>query len=358
MPYTEARVLVDARSLSKPRTGIGVFTAAILLEWLASGHQPRLLTRKGAADQTRTVVPNAEIVELATPFHLRALSLARSSDSFYFSPDSLIVPTLLGRRATATVHDLVPLLHPETQTRRVRLAYRLLLKRAMSRVGAVITPGEATKRDLLRIAPKAPAEGVPYGVRPFASGGSLPPEILGPYVLYAGTVEPRKHVPDLIEAFLSVAPQSWSIVVAGGLGWLRQDQRNRLAELGESPRVHVLGYVDDATLGALLNNAAVLAYPSSYEGFGLPVLEAMAATVPVLTTTAPAIAEVAGEAAHYVDLAGDDPYGAGLRQGLTDLINDHALRSSLSKAGAERAQGYRWDVAAQRIWQIVTRRPE
>ena len=353
----DAPVLVDARSLATARSGIGMFTTAIVGRWVAAGRPVRLLTVRGAAATTREVVPGAAVDELAAPFHLRALARARRLGARYFSPDSLIVPLLLGRAATVTVHDLAPLVHPDAHHRRGRLAHGLMLRRAATRAGAVVVPSEATRADLHRHAPGARVTVVPEAARELPAGGPLPAGVVPPYVLFAGTLEPRKHVVELAAAFLAAAPEPWTLVVAGGMGWLGEPARARLTELGRSPRVRLLGYVDDATLGALLSQAGLLAYPSSYEGFGLPVLEAMAAGTPVLTTTAAALAEVAGDAAVLLDLDGPDPYRSGLQDALASTLADEALRADLVAAGRERAARYSWDRAAEQVWRLIAGAP-
>jgi alpha-1,3-rhamnosyl/mannosyltransferase len=183
----------------------------------------------------------------------------------------------------------------------------------------------------------------------------LPDDVRTPYLLYVGTLEPRKHVDDLADAFLAVAPPEWRLVLAGARGWLGRDAAVRLDAATSSGRVVELGRVGDDVLAGLLAHAEAFAYPSSYEGFGLPVAEAMAGGVPVLTTSASALAELAGDAAVVVDLDRADAYGTGLRAALQSLMTDATLRARLAEAGRARVAGLSWDATADAVWSAVTR---
>lgn len=358
MPSGGPGVAVDGRSLVPPRTGIGVFTAALVDEWVAAGHEVTVLVTTGTDLAPGTVA--APVIPLGRPFHLHAAGYARRHRLRYFSPDSLIVPILLGRRATATVHDLAPLLHPATHSLRVRLAYRLLLPLALRRAAAVLVPSEATRRDVAGRHPRARLAVTGEGPRLLPAPADLPAGVRPPFVLTLGSLEPRKHPVQLAQAFADAAPPDWQLVVVGPRRWLPARDVRRLAALADgdrladgAARIRLLGHVDDAVLAGLLGHAEALAYVSSYEGFGLPVLEAMAAGVPVLTTTAAALAEVAGDTALLVDLAGADPYGDGLRTALHRLLTDAPLRCDLAARGRQRARDYTWERAAAIAWAAI-----
>ncbi len=347
----EPGVAVDGRALAPPRSGIGVFTAALVERWATAGHEVTVLV--AADDHVDTTTVAAPVIPVGSPFHLHAAGYARRHGLRYFSPDSLIVPALLGRRATATVHDLAPLRHGHTHTLRVRLAYGLLLGAAVRRARAVVVPSAATRDELLARHPGARVRVVGAGPRPLSPPAPWPAGVRPPYLLALGSLEPRKHPAELAETFLAAAPEPWQLVVVGQLRWLGRRDTARLRTCARSPRVRLLGHVDDAVLAGLLGGAGAMAYVSSYEGFGLPVLEAMAAGVPVLTSTAPALTELAADAALFVDLAGPDPYGAGLREALARLLADDALRADLAARGRERARSYDWGRAADLAWQAI-----
>lgn len=341
---------VDGRALTEQRTGIGVWVAEIVTRWVAAGEDVTVFIEKGTAHDLPL-----HTVAVPGPFHLHAARISRRNGWPYLSGWSFIVPVLLGRRSAVMVHDLVPVLFPRTQVLRTRLAFQLLLGAASRRAGAIIVPTEATKADLLRAHPQARGRVhvVPEASRQWPAAQPLPDGVRPPYVLFVGTLEPRKHAVDLAEAFAAAAPAGWQLVLAGKRGWLAPADHARLDGVLHRADVCELGYVSDAQLAGLLQHASVVAYPSAYEGFGLPVLEAMAAGVPVLSTTTPAVREVAGGAALLVDIDGADPYGAGLRQALRQITGDEALRARLSEAGRRRAADFDWDVAAADVLAIV-----
>ena len=164
------------------------------------------------------------------------------------------------------------------------------------------------------------------------------------FVLYLGTLEPRKNLPRLIRAFSHIADEvPHSLVIAGGKGW-------RVGKAVEIPssledRVLLTGFVPGADLPALYSAAEVFAYPSLYEGFGLPVVEAMACGTPVLTSSVASLPEVAGDAALLVDPLSEE----GMARVLKRLCEDDALRESLSSEGLERASLYSWDGCARAV---------
>jgi glycosyltransferase involved in cell wall biosynthesis len=175
-----------------------------------------------------------------------------------------------------------------------------------------------------------------------------------PFVLHTGTHEPRKNVLALVEGFLAApVPEPWQLVLAGRPGWLSAEDAARLEQLVERGhgRVVRLGYVSDAVLAGLYAGAELFAYPSSYEGFGLPVVEAMAAGVPVVTTDATALVEVAGGAARIVPLGPELP--ARLGAALAELAADPQARKELVERGHDRAAGFTWSRTARDVHAAV-----
>jgi glycosyltransferase involved in cell wall biosynthesis len=353
---TTRTLYVDARHLERSPTGVGVWLRSILEEWarVEPGPEVRLLTRAFA--------PHPEPLRLepialpSAAWHLAAAWRTLRSRGRYLSPDSFLVPILLGGRATLVVHDLTPLVLPQAHTRRSRLSHRLLLRLAARRAGVVVVPSTATRDDLLAMVPSSAdrVRVVPEAARrlPMPSVDAELPDESTPYVLYVGTVEPRKNVDVLVRSFRRSAPPGWKLLIAGKLGWLSPEAKQQLLhDIGDDGRVRLLGYVDDARLGSLYRHAALFVYPSSYEGFGLPVLEAMASGVPTITTDASALVEVAGGAARCVPLRDLE---AGLGEALVELTAAPAARDLLAAAGRARAAEFTWEAVAGAILDLAT----
>lgn len=340
---------VDARCLTGRRTGIATWLAGALSA--ADPHNLVLNVKAGSVDD----IPGARIARAAKGFHLLTALRTRRSGARYLSPDSLIAPILLGSRATAVVHDLAPLARPETQTLRTRIAYRMLLRLAVRRVGHIIVPSEATGDELRRFAAKDPrihvvAEAARTLPDPGAAPAYRPEGVTPPYILFTGTIEPRKNVPVLVETFERAALSGWQLVIAGGWGWVSPTVKAQLQAAAARSNVRLLGFVDDRALAALYRDADVFVYPSAYEGFGLPVLEAMAAGVPVITTDTPALLELAAGSACIVRLAN---LREELTHALATLCAHAAARDALRVKGFARAEAFDWQRSSRRILQIA-----
>jgi glycosyltransferase involved in cell wall biosynthesis len=264
-----------------------------------------------------------------------------------------------GTPIVGMVHDLTSRLFPKDHTILNRFHDRRRLHWLTSAADCVFTNSEATRQDLLRL---YPALGARTRVTLLATGldVALSPAVVaarrealrhafGPgsarYVLTVGTLEPRKNHVRLIRAFAEVAATRPDVhlVLAGRPGW---KHHAILREVVESPvcgRIHVLGAVSAEDLAALYGGATAFAYPSQYEGFGLPVLEAMSAGVPVLTSNVSSLPEVAGDAALLV--SPNDPRG--IAAALAALLDDADLRDDLAARGRRRARDFDWQRTAR-----------
>ena len=265
--------------------------------------------------------------------------------------------------AAVFVHDLAFKLRPAEVPWQQRLYMGAVLGRSLRNAAAVLVPSEATRRDLLACYPitglKSRVHVVPEGVSPQAPPSPLPPRLEPGFILAVGTVEPRKNYPRLLAAYrhlrresvpllLGDRPGVPELVIAGRPGWAYGDTLERIkAERG----VRYLGHVDDATLSALYRSAAILAFPSLYEGFGLPLLEAMAQGLPAVVGNAGALPELADGAAILVDPEDVLSIAAGLER----LLADTSLRDKLVAAGRQRAAEFTWERAASTTRDVLRR---
>jgi glycosyltransferase involved in cell wall biosynthesis len=265
--------------------------------------------------------------------------------------------------AAVFVHDLAFKLRPNEVPWQQRAYFGALLGPSLRGAAAVLVPSEATRRDLMdcyRIAGlDSRVTMVPEGVSPDVAVAPLPPGLDRGFILAVGTVEPRKNYPRLLEAYRRLRRESVPIiigdrpgvpqlVIAGRPGWAYGDTLERIKA---EPGVRYLGHVDDATLSALYESASMLAFPSLYEGFGLPLLEAMAHGVPAVVGEAGALPELGDGAVVLVDPEDVASIAAGLER----LLADASLRQTLGAAGRLRAADFTWERAAAATREVLRR---
>ena len=264
------------------------------------------------------------------------------------------MPLALGLPAVVTIHDLSFFTHPEWHQRTKVAFFRSAIRTAAVRATALVAVSAATAQLLQdRVRPKAPVHVIHHGVdhtrfRPDDPGDDQAARarvgVRQPYVAFLGTIEPRKDVPTLIRAFdrLAEARPDLTLVLAGGRGWGLETVERALHDAKHRRRIRMVGYVAEAEMPALLRGAAVVAYPSLEEGFGLPVLEALACGAPVVTTSGTVMEEVAGGAALLTPPGDADRLADALEAGL-DAGPGHAERRRL---GLEVAARHTWEASA------------
>jgi glycosyltransferase involved in cell wall biosynthesis len=364
------RIGLDGIPLASLRTGIGHYTSELAhnLARIAPANDIELISpvpilasvnADGVSDQEGELPANLRVVRTGThlfwwtvglPIYLRQASLSLFHGTNYDVP-------LWGRvKKVVTIHDLSLLLHPETHpdnlVRRARRRLPLMAKASTM----IITATESVKREIcehLRV------EDGKVAVTPYAPRRNfrpLPPEqivevrkrlhIAPDFLLFVGTIEPRKNLITLVKAFEEILrTTSWrpQLVIAGKEGWLSEELFSYIQQSSVTEHIRFVGYVSDPDLRALYSSCRMCVYPSLYEGFGLPPLEAMACGAPVITSRIPSIVEAVGTAASLVSPTDVQ----GLAQAITQLLEDQNKRSHFASAGIQRAAEFTWEKTAR-----------
>jgi len=257
-------------------------------------------------------------------------------------------------RLTATLYDMTCWLVPETHTAANVRGARLFAERVMCRASGLIAISHNSRSDAVRILGLNPdkIEVIYPGVaEAFFEAASRRPQGK-PYILFVGTIEPRKNVDRLLDAYQQMLPSlraEFDLVVAGPAGWGSPETLARLRAAADG--VRYLGYVPEEQMPALVAGASVFVYPSLYEGFGLPVAQAMAAGVPIVTSNVSSLPEVAGDAALLVDPQSPSE----IRAAVEKILLSPDLAARLSAAGRLRARQYRWEHCARRSLEFFRR---
>ena len=356
-------VVIDARYVASTQSGVGMYTANLVqaLAALDPRNQYTYIIRQGQPElrvgpnfrpwSTRISFENHWLGDmwqnLYLPFRLRT----RQVDLFH-GPAVFLPLTKLGFRTVVTIHDLVAFRFPETIPMKYGLYMRLMIRLAVRSADRVIAASLQTRYDLvsrLHVPPEKIAvihEGLDARFERVTDPVRLTEirrryGLREPYILFVGNLEPRKNLVRLIEAFSRLKTRDafpHQLVLAGKRGWLFRPIFESVERLGLGQEVVFTGYVPPEDLPALYASADLFAFPSLYEGFGLPVLEAMACGTPVITARTGSLPEVAGEAAWYVD-----PWDVeALTEGLAQLLKDVETRTELAARGALQAKRFSW----------------
>ena len=399
---TVRRIGIDYTAAARQRAGIGRYTRELVSALLAleggaeSPHQYVIFAATGGLKpETWNLKPGPGVRLRTVPltddwlarlWHRLRLPIPVETitgplDVFY-SPDFVLPPTRRATRTLLTVHDLSFLHCPEAFVPALRRYLEQVVPRSIARADRVLADSAHTRSDIVSLLGVSPDKvevlysGVPARFQPEAEPGER--ERLQtrygigdqPYVLSVGTLQPRKNYLRLIRAFANLKPETLrpetlrpetlrpetlrpetlrpetSLVIAGGRGWLYEDIFSEAERHGD--RVRILGFVDEGDLPALYRSAALFAFPSLYEGFGLPVLEAMACGVPVVCSNASSLPEVAGEAGLLVDPLDTD----GLAEAMRRVLKDSGLRREMIARGVAQAARFTWERAARQLLDV------
>jgi alpha-1,3-rhamnosyl/mannosyltransferase len=369
------RVGIDARALISVKTGIGRFLEGILGALARAPHDHEFVlfapkpfafdlpnTRWRARRFRGPMGTNGSLwLQLYGPW------LAKQAHVDVFWGPMFLLPVLLPARipTLVTVHDLVSIIYPQTMALRNYMILRAFLRPSLGRAQHITADSQATAHDLHeRLAVPTGKTSVVYpGVAPqfhlydpdkvrhrVASTFGLST----PYLLAVSTLEPRKNLKTILLAFAAL-PESfrhqWPLVVAGSQGWKSTDIHATAAPLVAEGSVRILGYVADADLPWLYAGALLFLFPSIYEGFGLPVVEAMASGVPVAASDIPVLREIAGDSAQFVPATDVSGWSAAIR----NLVENSTRRHALRQIGLTRAARFNFDESAGRVLELLER---
>ena len=322
------RILIDGRPLVGNRTGISVHTAEIAGR-LAS--VPLIASHAEIADRTGLEHCAFRVDRMPLGVLWQQLTLPRLDADVLWAPHGTL-PLAWRRPSVVTLHDLTPLTMPLRHELKTLMSFHPFIARSLEVASRIACVSRRVADEAMRSlgVEAAKIEIVPNGVdESFSPGGAE-----SDYLLFTGTLEPRKGLADLLAVWRTLTPRP-RLILCGDAGWG--------TKIASEPGLEMTGYVTRERLRELYRGARAFVYPSLYEGFGIPPLEAMACGAPVVATRTGAIPEFAGDAAMLIE-PGDR---AALRAALTRLLGDADLRGELRAKGPVRAAPYRWERSAE-----------
>ncbi|MDX6529667.1 MAG: hypothetical protein QOH41_1957 [Blastocatellia bacterium] len=363
------RVGIDGYPLAEPRTGVGHYTLELAraLALISPSNQFELISPAPFEPAALDEIERAQLPNLftATP---RASSIrghwwsvglplyVRRSSFDLFHGTNFELPLWRRRRSVVTTHDLSALLHPEKHRSRLVRRARLRLPLVVRIADMIITPTESVKREVCQhfnVKPdkvRAIHSAARRSFQPvsFAETAEIRKRlgVEDAFLLFVGTLEPRKNLLTLLKAFEQIITQSSlrpQLVIAGGEGWLMEDTFDFVRKSAVAERLLFTGYLSDDELRALYSSCRVFIYPSVYEGFGLPPLEAMACGAPVIAGRIPSLQETLGSAARLVEPLDVDA----LAESIIELLEDENQRQLLAAGGPTHAAKFSWEQTAR-----------
>ena len=346
-----------AYGLDRQLGGIGTYTVELHHALELAGQQVMVLHAGRSQGDGVLSLPGARLLpSLLTLGQVEIAFQTRRHDLDIIHDPTGSCPILLAPTyRVVTIHDVIPYLYPQTSTRLDRWIYRYWLPWAVQHVDVIITVSQQSRKDILHFLPVSPDKVMVIPEAADSRFRPLPDDVVAsvlqrydipkPYILYVGSLAPRKNLPRLLRAYARVREwhPAWRLVIVGARKWKTTPIFATVQQLELEPYVHFTGYVADEDLPALYNGADLFVFPSLYEGFGLPVLEAMACGTPVITSNTSSLPEVAGDAALLVDPHDVEAIAAAMHRVLTDPD----LARKLRKKGLARASQFTWERTAR-----------
>ncbi len=370
------RVAIDSTPLLNQRTGIGQYTYHLVRNLLDLDSAPNLvlfcvsLRKPASLQELIPEHPNLSYADYRVPARLMQTAWDMIGlpyvESFtgqldVFHATNYIAPPQKKGKLILTVHDVGFARMPEAHPQSSRM-FSEVLPRQLQRADKVVVVSEFTRNELLEIfdVPVQKVQVIHNGIspdfRPIKEPAALGEifrkyQIEQGYVLFVGKLEARKNLVGIIEAyslFKNSSKSAHKLVLAGSLGWKGEEALGKVVEYGLEKDVVHLGYVPDTDLPVLMSGAAVFLYPSLYEGFGIPTIEAMACGTPVIASNSTSLPEVVGDAGLLVDPHSPEE----IAHALTDILSDAARRNRLVNKGLARAKRFSWRKMAEETLEL------
>lgn len=370
------RIAIDYTSAARQRAGIGRYTRSLIRALSAqdSANSYALYVPRDALylDALRAFPPNFRVARaplnerymVALWQRARAplpIEILTGATQVFYSPDFVLPPTR-AKRKILTIHDLSFKRHPETAVPNLKWYLEQAVPRAIQRADLILADSDATRRDVQEFFNVSAdrAQTLYAGCDDFFQrvGDARVLQTLRakyalrkPFILNVGTLEPRKNLTRLIEAFAQLRQRrDLELVIAGGRGWMYDEIYEAPQKFGVSAQVRFIGFTPDEDLPALYSLAELFVYPSLYEGFGLPALEALACGAAVVASNNSSLPEVTGDAALLIDPRDT----AALTWAMQRLLDDSTWRATLRQKALAQAKKFSWEKSATELRQVLT----
>ncbi len=368
------RIAIDATAIPAKRVGAGNYILNLARTLIQIDHENEyvIFAQASGVSNFGGACPNAKIVPLAWMSRLQRIlweqallpAQVKSLGIDILHSPHYTLPMNTPSTSVVTFHDMTFFLYPQMHQYYKRFFFRTMIQIAAGRANAIIADSESSRQDILLLLDVKPTNVIPVPLGVSADYHHIDDRealecihrkyhLPERFLLYVGVLEPRKNLPALIRAYRSLVDRgiSHGLVIVGRKGWMYDQLFHTIRDLDLASRVILTGYVPEAELPLLYSAADLFIYPSLYEGFGLPVLEAMACSVPVVTSNISSMPEIVGDAGILVDPRRMDE----LADAVHRILNDRDLHDELARKGAERSKIFTWERTAQETLAVYRR---